>query len=136
MNNLTLARLGLRQCLESIPDLRVIDHIPDAWSDFPVATISFAGRGRGLTLTGTAFEGEFVVTLMLSAANPREALADLDVYICPLGDQSVQAAIRADANLGGSVDHAWLARVDNIGDRQLGSGSCAAADFHIRFVAR
>ena len=130
------ARTGLRDRLESIPGLRVVDFLPETWSDFPVAVISLSQRRGRIALSGTAFEGEFVVLLFLNPANPVQSLVDLDEYIAPAGAKSVQAAIESDASLGGSVEYANLKHIENVGLRQLGAERCAAADFLIRFVTR
>ena len=124
------ARRGLKRALEGVPGLRVIDHAPDAWSDFPVAVVAFERIRANVTLSGSEIAGEITVTLMTGGANPREALTDLEPLI-----ESVDAALSADASLGGAVHYVALDRIENIGMRKLGSQRCGAAEMHFRFMA-
>ena len=124
------ARRGLKRALESVPGLRAIDHVPDAWSDFPVAVVAFERLRANVTLAGSEIAGEITVTLMTGGANPHETLTDLEPLI-----ESVDAALSADASLGGAVHYMVLDRIENIGTRKLGSQRCGAADLRLRFMA-
>ena len=124
------ARRGLKRVLEGVPGLRAIDHVPDTWSDFPVAVVAFERLRVNVTLAGSEIAGEITVTLMTGGANPRETLTDLEPLI-----ESVDAALSADASLGGAVHYMVLDRIENIGMRKLGSRRCGAADLRLRFMA-
>ena len=129
-DHITNVRNELKRMMQDIPGLRVIDHMPDAWSDFPVAVITLTHAQDGVTLGESVLEGEFTVTLLNSGANPLDALTDLD----PLIDE-IHAAINETSRPQGRTHYARLARVDGIGMRKLGSQSCAAADLHVKFLA-
>ena len=129
-DHITNARQALKRMMQDIPNLRAIDHMPDAWSDFPVAVIALTHAQDGVTLSGVEMEGEFTVTLLNSAANPQDALTDLDPLIT-----SIRTALNANTHLDETVHYITLDRIDHIGMRKLGSQHYAAADLHLRFMA-
>ncbi len=129
-SDLTPIRNGVRSALETIPGLRVLDHTPDTWNDFPLAVVAFANIRVGPTLAGSRLTGEIKVTLMTGGTNLPETLADLDPLI-----ESVDAAVSADPTLGGAVHYIVLDRMENIGVRNMGPHRRAAADLHLRFMA-
>ncbi len=129
-DHITNVRRGLGLMIGDTPGLRVIDHMPDAWSDFPVAVIALTHAQDSVTLGGSVVEGEFTVTLLNSGANPMDALTDLDPLI-----GMIHAAVHGNMRLGGDAHYITLSRIDGIGMRKLGSQRCAAADMHIKFVA-
>ena len=128
-NHITNVRNQLKRTMQDIPNLRVIDHMPDTWSDFPVAVITLTHAQDGITLSGTEIEGEFKVTLLNSAANPLDALTDLDPLI-----GSIRTAINANTRLDETVHYITLDRIDHIGMKKLGQDHCATADLHLRFT--
>ncbi len=129
-DHITNVRRGLGRMIADIPGLRVIDHMPDTWSDFPVAVVALTQARDKVTLAGVEMEGEFTVTLLNSGANPLDALTDLEPLI-----GSIWAAVDANMRLGDTVHFITLDRIDGIGMRKLGAQRCAAADLHIRFMA-
>ena len=129
-SELTPVRDGVRRVLEGIPGLRVIDHTPDTWSDFPLVVIAFASARINVTLAGADMEGEITLTLMTSGANLLETLTDLDPLI-----ESVDAVVSADTSLGGAVHYIALDRIENIGMRNMGPQRCGVADLYLRFMA-
>ena len=129
-NHITNVRNELKRIMQDISGLRAIDHMPDAWSDFPVAVITLTHAHDGLTLSGTEMEGEFTVTLLNSGANPLDALTDLEPLIV-----EIRAVIDETLQPHGRTHYLRLARVDGIGMRKLGSLPCAAADLHVNFIA-
>lgn len=129
-DHITNVRSELKRMMEDIPNLRAIDHMPDAWSDFPVAVIMLTHAQDGVTLSGLEMEGEFTVTLLNSGANPLDALTDLE----PLIDE-IHAAMSVTLQPYGRTHYIRLARVDGIGMRKLGTQHYAAADLHVKFVA-
>ena len=129
-DHITSVRSELKRMMQDIPNLRAIDHMPDAWSDFPVAVIALTHAQDGVTLSGVEMEGEFTVTLLNSGANPLDALTDLEPLI-----GEIHAAINETSRPQGRTHYVRLARVDGIGMRKLGSQSCAAADLHLKFIA-
>ena len=130
-------RDGLGACLEAVEGLRVVDHPPGDWREFPLAVIGSAVRNAGsVCLAGHSFEGEVIVAVFVDGVNPEEAYADLEQFMEPLGERSVEAAIDRDPTLGGSADYAALVRIDSVGSRTLGNSRCFAADFAIRFMVQ
>ena len=129
-NHITNVRNELKRTMQDIPNLRVIDHVPDTWSDFPVAIITLTHAQDGVTLSGTEIEGEFKVTLLDSGANPLDALIDLDPLI-----GSIRTAINVNTRLDETVHYITLDRIDHIGMKKLGQAHCAAADLHLKFTA-
>ena len=129
-NHITNVRNELKRTMQDIPNLRVIDHVPDTWSDFPVAIITLTHAQDGVTLSGTEIEGEFKVTLLDSGANPLDALIDLEPLI-----GSIRTAINVNTRLDETVHYITLDRIDHIGMKKLGHTHCAAADLHLKFTA-
>ena len=129
-NHITNVRNELKRMMEDIPGLRAIDHMPDTWSDFPVAVITLTQAHDGLTLSGTEMEGEFTVTLLNGGTNPLDALTDLEPLIV-----EIRAVIDETLQPQGRTHYLHLARVDGIGMRKLGQSQCAAADLHVKFIA-
>ena len=128
--DLTPIRNAGRSVLETVPGLRVLDHTPDTWNDFPLAIVSFAQARVGPTLAGSKLAGEIKVTLITGGTNLPESLTDLDPLI-----ESVHTAISADPKLAGAVHYIVPDRIENIGVRTIGTRPHAAADLHLRFMA-
>ena len=128
------AKDGLTTLLSTISDLRVLDHPADSISEFPAAVVMFESRDVSDTLAGGDFTGELKVVLLVSSSNTKEAYDTLDSFMDPLGANSIEAAISADATWGGKVDDGRLVSVNNVGRRKLWGGSYIAADFHVSFV--
>ena len=136
-NDIFDVKRGIKTRLESIPGLRVITYEPEDWRDFPVAIIRLDSRGGSRAgVNGLSFEAEFVVTVMAGGAKRREAYDTLDSYIASAGAMSVEAAIDGDRTLGGVVERARLAGVENARVARMGGGRYAGADFRIRVEKR
>ncbi len=136
-NGILDVKSGIKARLERIPGLRAVVFEPEDWRDFPVAVIRLEGRGGSRAeASGSRFEAEFVVTVMVGGAKRREAFAALDGYIAPDGDMSVEAALGDDPTLGGAAERAYLAGVKNIRVVRMGGGRYAGADFRIRVEKR
>ena len=134
-NEIRDAANGLKRRLEAISGLRVLDHVPGSWNDFPLAVIRLERRSVSqFGLAGSSFEGEFVVSVIASRSTGAGAYANLDPFIDPLGASSIQAAIDGDNTLGGAVDDARLVEVTRMGDRKIGSAMHVGADFRVRFA--
>ena len=130
------ATQGLAETLETLPGLRVLDYPPASVSEVPVAVVLFESRDAALTLGGSSFAGRMKVVLAVASGSAREAHRTLEEFMAPLGTNSVQAAVDADATWGGNVDDGRLASIDNVGARTIWGGLYTAADFHFRFIKR
>lgn len=134
---LAQVRRGLSACLEKIDGLRVVGYPPTDWRDFPLAII---GPARvvvsNICLAGSSFEAECVVTVAVESIDRAGAYADIESYIDPQADRSIQAAIERDGSLGGSVDDAFLVGRVSVAERRIGDSACVAADFTVRFLVQ
>ena len=129
------ARAGLRERLEAIPGLRVLEHPPEAVHELPAAVVSLHSREASGTLGGGGFEGRMKVTLLVSSASAKEAYAALDRFIDPRGPHSVEAAVDGDNTWGDAVDDGRLTSVENVGVRKMWGGTYVGADFVFGFVS-
>ncbi len=129
-DHITSVRQALSRVIADVPGLRVLDHTPDTWNDFPLAVVAFAHVRVGPTLAGSKLAGEIRITLITGGPNLPESLADLDPLI-----ELVHTAISTDPTLAGAVHYIVPDRIENIGVRRVGTHPHAAADIHLRFMA-
>ncbi len=129
-DHITNVRRELKRTMQTIPGLRVLDHTPDTWNDFPLAVVRFTRVQVGPTLGGSGMSGEITITLMTGGTNLAETLPGLDSLI-----KSVDDALTTDPTLSGTVHYIVLDRMENIGVRNIGPHRTPAADLHLRFLA-
>ena len=133
-NEISAARDGLKTLLENISGLRVYDHRPESVNELPAGFVEFAGRGDGLTLSGSSFVGKATVTVLLSKVKRGDGYDDLTKYLDPLGTQSIEAQLDSDTTWGGSVDDGRVRGFGNLRELEIGGGRYVAADFQCEFV--
>jgi hypothetical protein len=106
---------GLGAALDSIDDLNVHDtlggpyNLPCVIVDVPTIETYEVTFGR----TGETTV-PFDVTVFVSRADDQIAIAELLSYVDAVGDKSVRAALMADPDLGGQVEHTYLRSYNRI----------------------
>jgi hypothetical protein len=140
-NEIRDAKDGLKALMEQIDGLRVYDHFPLSVNEHPAAVLMFESRtvggADGVALAGSSFFGTIRMILVLRMGDPLEATDEIDLYCDPLGSKSIEAQVDGDTTWGEKVDSGKLISIEDVGWREVPSGSGGhymAADFMFRFI--
>tara|TARA_Y100000310_G_scaffold260481_1_gene269436 strand:+ start:111 stop:545 length:435 start_codon:yes stop_codon:yes gene_type:complete len=137
-NEIKNAKDGLKALVDDITGLKVYDHWPGSVNEPPAAIIMFESRTAwgddSPAIGGSSFFGVLRMVLLISQANDLEAADELDLYMDPVGDKSIEAKVDGDTTWGGNVDSGKLIAVENAGFRQFQEAPYMAADFVFRFL--
>ena len=111
------------------------DYPPDSPSQFPAIIVTLVSVDPTPVFSGNSFEGTLRITCITERAENREAWVRLYSYMDSTGSgTSVLAALRADPRFGSAVDSSEIARVENIGKRELGGGFYIGFDVLVPFI--
>lgn len=126
-------RLALQAALEQIDDLPAHDIWPGQVTP-PAAlvrptSISYAEAFDGLT------QYFFEVVLVVRNTNLRSGQEQLDEYVSPSGDRSVQTAVELDQTLGGISDIVNVARAHDYGELFVGEAKYLGVIFDVEIWA-
>ena len=129
-------REGLAERARTIPGLRAFPTVLDQVNT-PCLFVFGPERIRyNSTLANGSNEFWFPLRLYVARVDEKGAQDRLDAYVSPSGDQSLKAAIDADASLGGLVDFADLREARNYGPYQSGSAHYLGVEFVVFVIAR
>lgn len=118
-----------------ITNARAYDYPPDSVNQFPAVIVLMEPFDPAIAFQGNSFEGTLRVVFLIERAEKREAWLRLWDHMDSTGSgTSVIAALRADERFGSAVDTSSVARVENIGERQLAGGSYVGFDVLVPFI--
>ena len=82
---------------------------------------------------GGSYDANFVIKLLIGAADDRSAQDRLSDYLDTSGSRSIKAAV--DGNLGGVVSFAFISQVQNVGDVEWAGMTFYGAEFAVEVGA-
>jgi hypothetical protein len=136
MATVSAIRQGLAERANTIPGLRAYPTVLDQMNT-PCLFVFGPERIRyDSTMARGSDEFTFPLRLYVARVDEKGAQDRLDAYCSPIGDQSVKAAIEADASLGGRVDFADVREARNYGPYQSGQVTYLGVEFNVFVIAR
>lgn len=123
-------RTGLKTRLDTITGLSVYKWVPGQINT-PAAMIQRRRTEYDKTMADGSDDWEYLVTVLVSWADPEVAQAAMSEYLARTGTKSIKAAIEADDTLGGVVDFAHVREAGEEEIRAVNEISYLAVDFTI-----
>ena len=139
MSNYSDAAAGLKTVITAgmagFTSAQVYDHPVPTVNAFPAFIILPEPLDLEIAFAGNSFEGSFRVIVLVCSADDVTGFSNLYDIIDPTeSTKSIIAAVRADPTLNSAVDDSRVARVENVGMRQLWGGNFFGADVVVEFV--
>jgi len=113
MSNLETIRKAIATTLQSVPNLRVYEYVPDAPQPPCVVIIPETIQYQQIFNGASAYQ--FILQTMTAAVNNSAGQTELDELIANDGERSIPAAFRARPTLDGSVQLCDLKEMRNYG---------------------
>ena len=101
-------------------------------SDPPAIVMRGFNIDNEVVIGGSSFMGELLLEVLVSKNNGWE---DIEAFVSPIGELSIEAAIDVDNTLDGNIDDIRVTRIQNIGLHTYPAGSTyIGADVWCRFI--
>ena len=108
---------------------------PDSVNQLPAVIVLLENFDPSIAFGGNSFEGTLRFIFLIERSESGEAWRRLWTHLDVTGSgTSVIAALRADPRFGSAVDSSFVARVENIGGRQMMGGVYLGFDVLVPFV--
>lgn len=134
MANDASIRTALKSALDDIAGLTVYKHVPGQ-VNVPAAMIQRRRTEYDKTMADGSDDWEYVVTVLVSWADPEVAQAAMSTYLARTGATSIKATVESDATLGGVVDFAHVREAGEEQIRAVNEIEYLAVDFVIGVTA-
>jgi hypothetical protein len=130
---------AVEAALNALPNLRVIDYVPDSVPVSGSASAAIIPVPAVPSYRETFGRGKYILTVdvivLVSPLLDRTGQRKLAAYANQTGDSSLRAAIEADRTLGGVVDHAHLESFEPLGMEEVGLIRYYGGRFTIKIAA-
>jgi hypothetical protein len=111
------------------------DYPPDSINQFPAVIPLVENFDPSMVIASNSIEGTLRIICVVERAEVREAWLRLYELMDSTGSgTSVIAALKADPTLTTSVDSSFVARVENIGGKQINNQQYIGFDVLVPFV--
>ena len=118
-----------------VTNMQRYDYPPDSINQFPAVIPLVENFDPSMVIASNSIEGTLRIICVVERAEVREAWLRLYELMDSTGSgTSVIAALKADPTLTTSVDSSFVARVENIGGKQINNQQYVGFDVLVPFV--